>query len=179
MTGVSWHEGCPVPLERLRSITLLHWGFDGRIYEGELIVADSAAGAMTRAFKHLYDSRFPIHRIQPVDVFGGSDERSMAANNTSAFNCRRIAGSRSVSRHAHGDAVDLNPVENPWVRGDGSERGSVQPPGGQLWLDRDDVRPGMAVENGAAVAAFESVGWQWGGRWKRARDYQHFSATGR
>lgn len=179
MTGVSWHEGCPVPLDRLRSVTLLHWDFDGRVYEGELVVADSAVDAVTRAFRRLYESRFPVERMEPVDAFGGSDARSMAANNTSAFNCRRISGTKTVSRHAFGDAIDLNPVQNPWVTGDGSTAGSVQPPAGAAWLDRANVRPGMVVEGGPAVAAFESVGWKWGGRWKRARDYQHFSATGK
>src|SRR5690606_5502610 len=109
MTGVSWHEGCPVPLDRLRSVTLLHWDFDGRVYEGELVVADSAVDAVTRAFRRLYESRFPVERMEPVDAFGGSDARSMAANNTSAFNCRRISGTKTVSRHAFGDAIDLNP----------------------------------------------------------------------
>jgi hypothetical protein len=98
----------------------------------------------------------------------------MAADNTSAFNCRRVSGSSSWSMHAYGLAIDVNPVENPYVRG-----GRVQPPAGRAYLNRSRGRPGMAVEGGVLVEAFTARGWKWGGRWTGSRDYQHFSTNGR
>jgi hypothetical protein len=110
--------------------------------------------------------------MRPIDAFGGSDDRSMAADNTSAFNCRYAVttGARRWSMHAYGLAVDVNPVENPYLEG-----GRVRPARGRRYLDRAHVRPGMAVAGGALVSAFASVGWKWGARFG---DYQHFSSTG-
>ena len=126
-------------------------------------------------FRRLYGARFPIRRMQPVDAYHGSDPRSMAADNTSGFNCRFAVapGPKQWSVHAYGEAIDVNPVENPYFEG-----GIVQPAAGRRYLDRANVRPGMAEPKGLLVAAFRSVGWQWGGRWQAYPDYQHFSATG-
>jgi hypothetical protein len=110
--------------------------------------------------------------MQPVDVYGGSDDASMAADNTSGFNCRYVAGTTRWSAHAYGLAIDVNTVENPYL-----VAGSVLPPAGTAFLDRAVHRPGMAVPGGDLVTAFASVGWQWGGRWA-SPDYQHFSKTG-
>ena len=129
-------------------------------------VADEVVGV----FAALFDLRFPIERMEPVDAFDADDDRSMAANNTSGLNCRPVAGTSSWSQHAYGLAIDVNPVQNPWVPGD------VHPPAGAEYLDRSNVRPGMVT--GAVVEAFEAVGWGWGGRWS-APDYHHFSKTGR
>jgi hypothetical protein len=111
----------------------------------------------------------------PVDTFQGSDPASMAADNTSGFNCRDavVPGPPQWSAHACGEAIDVNTVENPYVYG-----GSAQPDSGAAYLDRSVYRPGMAVADGQLVAAFASVGWQWGGRWAGSPDYQHFSKTG-
>ncbi len=111
----------------------------------------------------------------PVDAFQGSDPESMAADNTSGFNCRDAVapGPPQWSVHAYGEAIDVNTVENPYLEG-----GSVQPAAGAAYLDRSVFRPGMAVDGGELVAAFASVGWQWGGRWADSPDYQHFSKTG-
>jgi hypothetical protein len=113
--------------------------------------------------------------MRPVSVYGGSDDRSAAADNTSAFNCRYAvaAGPRRWSAHAYGDAIDLNTVENPYLEGS-----RVVPPAGRAYLDRSRYRRGMAVAGGAAVRAFASVGWSWGGRWQATPDYQHFSRSG-
>ena len=126
-------------------------------------------------FARLYAARFPIRRMEPVDAFGGSDDRSMAADNTSAFNCRTAVapGPRRWSAHAYGEAIDVDPVENPYL-----VDGRVLPPAGRRYLDRSRVRPGMAVPGGTLVSAFAAVGWQWGGRWTGSPDTQHFSATG-
>jgi hypothetical protein len=169
----SWRAGCPVPLEDLRLLSLDHWGFDGGIHRGELVVHRDQVGQVLYVMRQLFDARFPIERMQLVDVYGGDDDRSMAANNTSAFNCRAVSGRPGVwSQHAYGWAVDVNPVQNPYVSG-----GRVSPPAGAGFVNRSARRPGM-VENGA-VQAFASVGWGWGGNWTSSKDYQHFSATGR
>jgi hypothetical protein len=114
--------------------------------------------------------------MAPVSAYRGSDDASMAADNTSGFNCRPAVGSRTGgwSMHAYGEAIDVNPVENPYVLGN-----RVLPPAGRAYLVRTRARRGMAVAGGVLVRAFESVGWTWGGRWATSRDYQHFSTTGR
>ena len=129
---------------------------------------------MQAALRTLWEERFPIASMRLVDDFGGDDAASMAANNTSAFNCRRVAGSTSWSQHAYGRAVDVNPVQNPWVSGS-----TVDPRAGAAFADRRRVRPGMLVSGAPAVRAFEVRGWGWGGRWSSVKDYQHFSANGR
>jgi len=125
-------------------------------------------------FRRLYRGGFPIRRVRLVDRFDGDDRTSMRHDNTSAFNCRYVAGTTTWSRHAYGRAVDINPVENPYV--DGTH---VSPRMGRRYLDRTDVRPGMIVRGDVVVRAFRRIGWGWGGRWTSATDYQHFSANGR
>jgi D-alanyl-D-alanine carboxypeptidase len=170
----SWRAGCPVGPAQLRRVWLLHWGFDRRVHRGALDVHVSVAPGIVRVFRRLYAARFPIRRMRPVDAYGANDDRSMAADNTSAFNCRFVSGTRRWSMHAYGQAIDVNPVENPYV-----SRLGVQPPAGRAYLNRSRIRPGMAVAGGALVRAFEASGWSWGGRWTSSRDYQHFSTTGR
>jgi hypothetical protein len=171
----SWRAGCPVGPEELRLVKVSHWGFDDRPHEGALVLNASVAQAMVDVFRKLFSERFPIRRMEPIDVFGGDDDASMAADNTSGFNCRKAvaAGPPDWSMHAYGLAVDVNPVENPYLFG-----GEVLPPAGRAYVDRSSYRPGMAVEGGALTSAFAAAGWEWGGRWA-APDYQHFSSTGR
>ncbi len=171
----SWHSGCPVAPSALRRVRLTYWGFDGRPHTGGLIVNRSAVRDVVVVFRRLYDARFPIRRMRPIDAYGGRDERSLAADNTAAFNCRYVVGSgpRRWSTHAYGLAIDVNPVENPYV-----ESGRVHPRAGRAYLDRRNLRSGMAVTGGVLVRAFAAVGWHWGGRWRGTPDYQHFSATG-
>jgi hypothetical protein len=170
----SWHAGCPVGPAQLRLLRLGHWGFDGKARVGSLVVRDRVARDVVSVFRRLFEARFPIRRLRKVDAYRGSDDASMAADNTSGFNCRLVSGTRRWSQHAYGEAIDVNPVENPYV-----QRTRVSPPGGNAFLDRSRVRPGMAVSGGLLVGAFAAVGWQWGGRWRRTPDYQHFSTTGR
>ena len=169
----SWRAGCPVPLSSLRYLRVSYMAFNGSERTGELVVHADQVAKVTAAFELLWDANFRIERMQLVDDFGGDDAASMAANNTSAFNCRRVAGSSSWSQHSYGRAIDINPVQNPYVSGS-----SVSPPAGGAYLDRGNVRPGMIVAGDAAVRAFASIGWGWGGAWARTKDYQHFSATG-
>jgi hypothetical protein len=173
--GASWHRGCPVAPAQLRLLHLSYVGFDGRAHTGELVVNRAVVPAVERIFARLYAARFPIRRMRPVAVYGGSDDRSMAADNTSGFNCRAAVAAGPVrwSVHAYGEAIDVDTVENPYVEG-----GRVLPPAGRRYLDRSRDRPGMAVPGGTLVEAFAAEGWQWGGRWTGSPDYQHFSATG-
>jgi D-alanyl-D-alanine carboxypeptidase len=174
MTGVSWRPGCPVPLGDLRVVAGPHWGFDGRVRRGRLIVHEDVAAAVFGALRRLYAARFPIRRMLPVDAYGGSDFRSIEADNTSAFNCRYVDGTRRWSEHAFGRAIDVNPIENPYVSG-----GRTSHPASVPYLDRSRKRPGMAYEGGVLVEAFRAIGWGWGGDWSGVKDYQHFSASGR
>ena len=173
--GRSWHRGCPVGPAGLRTLTVSYVGFDGRAHRGQLVVARTVTAEATTVFRTLYRARFPIRRMVPIARYGGSDDRSAAADNTSAFNCRRAvaAGPPRWSAHAYGTAIDVNDVENPYLEG-----GRVIPPAGAAYRDRTRVRPGMAVRGGVLVRAFAAVGWLWGGRWTATPDYQHFSRTG-
>jgi hypothetical protein len=173
--GRSWHRGCPVGPPSLRRLRVSFVGFDGRAHSGELVVAAVVTREVTTVFRRLYADRFPIRRMRPVSVYGASDDRSAAADNTSAFNCRYAvaAGPKRWSAHAYGEAIDVDDVENPYVLGT-----RVIPPAGAHFLDRSRVRPGMAVRGGVLVRAFASVGWLWGGRWAGSPDWQHFSRSG-
>jgi hypothetical protein len=170
----SYRPGCPVGPAQLRLLRLSYWDFEGRRRIGSLVVRDRVARDVVSVFRRLYVARFPIRRLRKVDAYRGSDDASMAADNTSGFNCRFVSGTRRWSQHAYGEAIDVNPVENPYVQG-----ARVSPPAGRRFLDRSPARPGMAVEGGVLVRAFDAVGWKWGGRWPSSRDYQHFSTTGR
>lgn len=172
----SWRPGCPVPLDELRLLTLTHWRFDGRPQQGELVVAATYAEDIVSVFRRLFDERFPIESMRLVDDFGGDDNRSMAANNTSAFNCRPATGSNRWSEHAYGRAVDINPIQNPYV----TRSGAVLPPAGAAHTTRDAATtPGLITGDSPVVTAFRDIGWIWGGNWSSGQDYQHFSATGR
>ena len=170
----SWREGCPLPVEELRLLRISHWGYDGQVHDGELVVAADVAEDVVAIFGDLYAARYPIERMERVDVYGGSDEASTAANNTSAFNCRRATGGTGWSEHAFGHAIDLNPLQNPYVRGD-----TVLPPQSTRYVDRSLTETGMIHADDAAVTAFAARGWVWGGTWQTLKDYQHFSPSGR
>ena len=170
----SWRAGCPVGPDDLRLLTLSFWGFDDAPHIGSLVVRAPVAGAVVDVFHRLFDHRFPIRRMEPVDVFGGNDDASIAADNTAGFNCRNAvaSGPPHWSAHAYGEAIDVNPVENPYLEG-----GQVLPPAGAPYANRAVVRPGMAEPGNALNAAFAAAGWSWGGIWA-SPDYQHFSLTG-
>ncbi len=163
--GPSWHAGCPVGPEGLRLLTVRYAGFDGRAHDGELVLAAGLTDEVAAIFAELYRTQFPIRLMRTVDAYGGSDDDSMAADNTSAFNCRPVTGGTEWSEHAYGRAIDVNPRENPYVSG-----GTVLPPGASV--DRTRTVPGMVTA--AVVAAFGRRGWAWGGAWTDPVDYQHF-----
>jgi D-alanyl-D-alanine carboxypeptidase len=170
----SYRAGCPVAPAELRTVRLSYWGFDGRAHAGLLVVNRRVTGDVVTVFRRLYRARFPIRRMVPVSRYRGSDDASAAADNTSGFNCRPAVGSTtgSWSMHAYGLAIDVNPVENPYLLGS-----RVLPPAGRRYVDRARRRPGMAVAGGVLVEAFARVGWKWGGTWAASPDYQHFSTT--
>ena len=167
----SYRAGCPVPLRDLRLMTLTFIGFDGAPHTGEMVVHADAVNAVATVFGKLYSARFPVRMMRLVDAYKGSDDASMAADNTSAFNCRKVDGTTRWSQHAYGRAIDLNPIENPYVRGS-----TVEPPAGRPYATRSPLRKGMVTS--AVVEAFRVQGWGWGGNFRYSKDYQHFSRTG-
>jgi hypothetical protein len=175
MRGVSWRDdpACP-PFEELRLLGLPFVDFAGASHLGELVVHVSVAREVTEIFEEIHQARFPIASMRRVEAFGGSDAASMCANNTSAFNFRLIDGTTIPSHHGLGIAVDINPLQNPWIRGD-----RVEPSEGAAYVDRTHRRAGMILDGGIVVRAFESRGWEWGGRWVDSLDLHHFSRVPR
>jgi hypothetical protein len=173
----SWHPGCPVPPRELRAVHLSYIGFDRAPHRGELVVNASVVHKVIKVFARLYRERFPIRRMRPTDAYHGRDPRSMAADNTSGFNCRRAVapGPPQWSMHAYGLAIDVNTVQNPYL-----EAGKpAQPRAGAAYRNRSGIRRGMAYPGGELVRAFAAIGWGWGGNWSGSPDYQHFSSNGR
>ncbi|MBM7773115.1 hypothetical protein JOD54_003319 [Actinokineospora baliensis] len=168
--GKSWRPGCPVGPEGLALVTMSTIGFDGRVHRGELVVAKDVAVEVATAFGELYRARYPIERMLTVEKYDADDDKSMAANNTSAFNCRPITGGTRWSNHSYGRAIDINPVVNPYISGSGA----VYPPNGAPYVDRTRTDPGLIHADDATVRTFERRGWDWGGYWTTPIDYQHF-----
>jgi poly-gamma-glutamate synthesis protein (capsule biosynthesis protein) len=166
----SWRpseQRCP-SLDALAHVTVAHVTFDGDVARGELVVARALAPRTIDLFRRLYQLGFPIRQIKLVDDYDANDDRSMSADNSSAFNFRVIAGTDLLSQHALGRAIDINPVENPWRRPD-----RILPPEGEAYADRTNVRPGMIVRPGPVVAVLDDMGWEWGGDWRHAFDDHH------
>lgn len=172
--GGSHRAGCPVAVADLRLVQVTFLGFDGRPALGELVVHRTVAAPVVAVFRTLYAARFPVQRMVTVEQYGADDDRSMAANNTSAYNCRTTTSGSGFSEHAYGTALDINPVQNPYVRGT-----VVEPAAGRAYLDRGDVRTDMVVAGDVVVRAFAAAGWEWGGDFRTLKDYQHFSLSGR
>jgi D-alanyl-D-alanine carboxypeptidase-like protein len=172
--GASWHLGCPVPPESLRMVTVTFIGFDGIPHTGQVVVNADVTDAVVEVFHRLYDARFPIRMMKPIFTQAEFDDFETPDDNSTGFSCRDAvtdSGTSSWSEHAYGHAIDIDPIENPYV-----ESSRIIPAAGAAFLDRSDVRPGMAVEGSAIVDAFRAVGWGWGATF---RDYQHFSTNGR
>ena len=170
--SASWRPGCPVPPERLRAVTVSFVDFTGAPSTGRLVVHADVADAVVAVFAQLHAQRFPIARMEPVEAFGGSDDASMDADNTSAFNCRATTGGTGFSEHSYGTAIDLNPVENPYVKGT-----TVLPAAGRTFVERRPGR-GVVLAGDPVVRAFADHGFSWGGDWSSLKDYQHFSVSG-
>jgi hypothetical protein len=161
--------------QRLMLVRISYIGFDGQLYNGgEIVVMDAAADHVLQIFDSLRKKHFPISNVKLINKYEGADEASMADNNTSAFNDRPTTGGSSLSIHAYGLAIDLNPVQNPYLhRGRGILQ--VSPKNGAEYLDRTKIRPGMAE---SVIEVFADNGFPiWGGDWKDPTDYQHFQVS--
>lgn len=170
MQQQTWHPGCPVALNHLAYIQLSYWGFDKRTHRGTLIVNKDLAAEVVAIFKVLYQHKFPMQRMELLDVFHGDDLASMSANNTSAFNCREVTGRPGeYSQHSYGRAIDINPLLNPYVQGN-----KVLPIGGTRSMDRHSPAPGKIVNGDVVYQEFHKHGWDWAGNWFDVHDYQHF-----
>ena len=170
----TWQPGCPVGKDDLAWIRMTYWGFDNARHSGEMLVNGSVAGDLVDVFRQLYRSKFPIEsmgiaKLEDLDAPPTGD-----GNVTGSFACRPIRGGTAYSQHAYGLAVDLNPFQNPYHRGD-----VVLPELASVYLDRGWIRPGMITPHGPARRAFASIGWGWGGAWSSLNDHQHFSVNGR
>ncbi|NGO80174.1 M15 family metallopeptidase [Streptomyces sp. YC504] len=173
--GRTYRPGCPVPPGRLRLLRMSHWGFDGKVHTGEMVVHERVAKDVLYVFWKAFGAKFPIRKMRPLSAYHGSDQASMADDNTSAFNCRQVVGNPgSLSQHSYGDAIDINTVENPYV----DRTGRIHPPAGARHLDRWRNAKGMIRSGDVITRAFRAIGWEWGGRWSNP-DYQHFSRNGR
>jgi hypothetical protein len=175
MTGVSWREGCPVPLGDLRYLEMNYRDWKQKVRRGVMVVHEDQSANVLDAFETIFDARFPIKKMVLIDEYDANDDRSMADDNTVAFNCRYLAGTHTWSQHAYGRAIDVDPIENPYVKADGS----FVPPAGEKYLDRSKDSKGMIHHGDEAWDAFHDVGWEWGGDWTDSKDYQHFSSNGK
>lgn len=182
MQGKSFHaeiKGC-AQRDDLVLLRVPYWNYTGEAKLGELVVHKSVGADVLSIFKTLYtDKSYAFERVDLVDAFGGDDRASMLANNTSAYNCRVVAGSSRLSSHARGLAIDINPFTNPFVTAE-----LTSPPGAEAFdtpAERTAAKnkPGMILRKGALVKAFKAKGWSWGGDWSSMKDYQHFSKDGK
>jgi hypothetical protein len=165
----------PLSCERLRLITFPYFGFDDRVHnDGEIVVMDATAEYVLRIFATLHDMRFPIAHARLMNHYNGNDSASTADNNTSSFNARKSTGGNSLSMHAYGLAIDLNPIQNPYATLSGSGLRYMPHPGA-AFANRSNIRPGMAE---SAIDVFADQGFLvWGGYWRNPIDYQHFQVS--
>jgi hypothetical protein len=179
MRRTTWHAGCPVPIDRLRLLTLSYWGFDDRVHEGPMVVNETVAENILWVFGRLFRARFPIVRIALSQKFDPNADPNTKTSITGSFNCRPVvtpAGTgTTLSMHSFGLAIDIDPLQNPFVATNGSTRNRYARP----YLDRSQHLPGMIHEGDVVLRAFEHIGWAWGGHWSHGKDYMHFSSNGR
>lgn len=172
MQGKSYPEDALIALEDLRYVQVKHIGFDGEDRQGELVVHKSVSCEVVEIFKELYEAQYPIEKMRLVDYYDANDQKSMADNNSSSFCWRMITSGGLLSYHALGLAIDINPLQNPYVHGS-----VIEPIEGKAFVNRGQKVQGMIFENDAAVRAFKKRGWKWGGNWKKTKGYydlQHF-----
>jgi hypothetical protein len=179
MRGTTWKPGCPLPLSSLALLRFNSVGFDGDIHRGSMVVNASVADDVLSVFATLYRERFPIRQVALAKEFHPHADPNTRRSVTASFNCRPIVTPAGVgerfSMHAYGLAVDVNPLQNPYVAADGYVRNRYARP----YRDRTQRLPGMIHEGDIVVRAFAAIGWAWGGDWSGGKDYMHFSANGR
>lgn len=170
--GKSYQVNEQLKLRELRYLSLSYYGFDDQSHQGEMIVHKSVAEEVLEIFQELYEAEYPIEIMSLVDDYEADDNLSMAANNTSAFNFRLVTGSSKLSMHAYGLAIDINPIQNPYVKGE-----IILPPEGSDYVQREIKEKGMILKDDICYQAFTSRGWTWGGDWQSLKDYQHFEKS--
>lgn len=174
--GNSWHKGCPVGLQDLRYLRIKYLNFEGETKLGEMIVHKEVADEVVDIFHELYNIGYPIHKMKLVSDYKGNDWQSIEADNTSAFNCRNATGSKKWSKHSYGKAIDINPIENPYI----SRKGRISHKASLKYRRRGhqkNIHPenwAVFLENDTATKIFKKYGWKWGGDWSGMKDYQHF-----
>ncbi len=169
----SWTSRCPVAATDLRYVTVSFRGFDGLAQTGELLVNAEAARALVSVFRSLFTEGFPIERMRLTSAAGLDAPPTGDGNTTEAFACRPVRGEKAWSQHAYGLAVDVDPFQNPYHKGE-----VVLPELATSYLQRTNVRAGMIRPDGPVVRAFASIGWKWGGDYHSLKDFMHFSANG-
>lgn len=168
--GKSYPEDCPLSLDTLRYVTVAYVDFEENICRGELIVHTEIAEKILCIFKELLEENYPIERISLIDNYDANDDKSMAANNSSAFCYRVISGTDKLSNHSFGLAVDINPLYNPYIK----SNGQVLPEEAEVFADRTLSNPYYLTPDNICVHIFKKYGFTWGGDWKSSKDYQHF-----
>ncbi len=176
ITGVSFHENDNITYDDLRYLEVLYVDFEGNTQKGEIICNKAIAQDLLEIFKELYDNEYQIDKIRLIDEYGGDDDLSCDDNNTSCFNYRVVGGTDSLSKHALGLAIDINPFQNPYITyPNGVER--ISPVGSEPYADRSSGLPHMILEGDLCYNLFIEHGFTWGGHWKTLKDYQHFQKT--
>ncbi len=170
----TWNEGCPVDVDDLSYVTVSHLGFDGLLHTGELVVNQSAAPEMVKVFESLFAARYPIEEMRVVSAPELDLAPTGDGNNTTVFVCRPATGGTNWSQHAYGLAIDVNPFQNPYWKGD-----LVLPELADYYTDRTTGAAGIIADDDAVTEAFRSIGWGWGGDWSSLKDWMHFSRNGR
>ncbi|MBR5799129.1 MAG: M15 family metallopeptidase [Lachnospiraceae bacterium] len=177
ITGVSYPAtDSLISYDDLYYMQVLYYDFNGEVQTGELICNRSLAPDFAEIFYELYRNEYQIEKIRLIDEYGGDDTASMIDNNTSCFNYRVVDGSNSLSKHAMGCAIDINPFYNPYVvfNKDGSGENYISPPGSEIYADRSKDFPYKIDENDLCYKLFKEHGFTWGGDWNSCKDYQHF-----
>ena len=174
--GDSWRKGCPVSLEDLRYLRLKTINFKGKEVMGELIVHKDVSVEMTEIFESLYYMGYPIYKMKLVSDYKGNDWKSIESGNTSAFNCRNATGSKKWSKHSYGKAIDINPIENPYIARSGriSHKASLKYKK-RVHQKNTYADKAVLVKDDSVINIFKHYGWAWGGAWSGVKDYQHFS----
>lgn len=173
INGVSYQENNEISRENLRYLRVLHIGINGNTNVGEMIVNESISEDVLEIMQELYRAAYPIEKMVLIDEYGGDDEASMEANNTSAFNYRNISGSGKLSKHSYGLAIDVNPLYNPYVKNT-ADATICQPQNALDYIDRSREFSYKIDENDLCYQLFTAHGFTWGGSWNSVKDYQHF-----
>lgn len=176
INGASYRKNRYIKYRDLRYVKVKYYDFDGAVQNGELIVNKKIAGKTVRIFYELYKIKYPIERIELVDEYGADDEKSMRANNSSAFNFRTVAGTSRLSKHALGMAIDINPRINPYI----NRQGILTPANAKVYRNRDEKKcegkyASLMIQPDSKITKiFKKYGFTWGGDWEHSKDYQHF-----